>query len=190
MESNIQTFDYRLPTKEVKSPMDMKKWQDSETYRSLINFIDSICKSISGRSNSSQCSVSPKVEMLLKTLGNLENLIRTNPPIDQPQRFGNVAFRSWFKQMTESLDEEFKDLIPENARVELKPYFIESFGNSTRIDYGTGHELSFLLFLMCLFKTGIFEKSDELAVAIKVFNKYLNVARCLQVTYKMEPAGR
>jgi serine/threonine-protein phosphatase 2A activator len=190
MEDNIQKFEFKTPTKEIKSPMDMKKWQDSETYHQLMNFIDAICKSITGKKNSTSCNISPKVEMLMKTLQNLENLIRANPPVDQPQRFGNIAFRTWFQKMTESLDEEFKSLIPEDAIIELKPYFMESFGNSTRIDYGTGHELSFLLFLMCLFKTGILEKSDELAIALKVFNKYLNVVRCLQVTYKMEPAGR
>lgn len=76
-----------------------------------------------------------------------------------------------------------------SAAVELVPYLLDSFGNPTRIDYGTGHELSFTLFLMALFKIGIFTKSDELAVAIKVFNTYLNLARKLQFTYRLEPAG-
>lgn len=72
---------------------------------------------------------------------------------------------------------------------ELIPYFLDSFGNATRIDYGTGHELSFIFFLMALFKIGAMSKSDELAVAIKVFDTYLNFVRKLQVTYRLEPAG-
>lgn len=42
---------------------------------------------------------------------------------------------------------------------------------------------------MALFKIGALEKSDELTIAIKVFNTYLNFARKLQVTYRLEPAG-
>ena len=40
---------------------------------------------------------------------------------------------------------------------ELKVYFLGSFGSSQRLDYGTGHELSFLAFLGCLWKLGFFE---------------------------------
>lgn len=83
-------------------------------------------------------------------------------------------------------------MLPEDlvrAAPELEPYLYESFGNQTRIDYGTGHELSFVMFLMCLFKLGVLKRSDELAIGIKVFNTYVHFARKLQVTYRMEPAG-
>lgn len=42
---------------------------------------------------------------------------------------------------------------------------------------------------MGLYKIGVLEKSDELAVVIKVFNKYICFVRKLQLTYRMEPAG-
>ncbi len=44
----------------------------------------------------------------------------------------------------------------QEALQELKPYFIGSFGSPQRLDYGTGHELSFLAFLACLWKLGCF----------------------------------
>jgi serine/threonine-protein phosphatase 2A activator len=94
--------------------------------------------------------------------------------------------------MKDNAETLLKDMLPENlqdAHVELIYYILDSFGNCTRIDYGTGHELAFVLFLMALFKIGALEKSDELAVAIKVFNAYLNFVRKLQVTYRLEPAG-
>lgn len=94
--------------------------------------------------------------------------------------------------MASNAEELVKNILPEHlypATVELVPYLLDSFGNSTRIDYGTGHELSFIFFLMALFKIGALQKSDELAIAIKVFNTYLNFARKLQVTYRLEPAG-
>lgn len=72
---------------------------------------------------------------------------------------------------------------------EIMMYLIDGFGNSTRIDYGTGHEISFLMFLCCLFKIGAFSDDDKVAVGCQVFPKYLNVCRKLQQTYRMEPAG-
>ncbi len=72
---------------------------------------------------------------------------------------------------------------------ELSAYFIESFGNETRIDYGTGHEMNFFLFLMCLYKMELLKQEDSKATVLKVFSKYLTLARKLQLTYKMEPAG-
>ncbi len=35
------------------------------------------------------------------------------------------------------------------SAVEIKHYLMNAFGNRDRMDYGTGHELSFLAFLMC-----------------------------------------
>uniref|UniRef100_A0A914ENS2 Serine/threonine-protein phosphatase 2A activator n=1 Tax=Acrobeloides nanus TaxID=290746 RepID=A0A914ENS2_9BILA len=70
------------------------------------------------------------------------------------------------------------------------PYFMDSFGNATRIDYGTGHEAAFLVFLLCLYKIGFFkEPSDDKAVVLRLFARYLKLVRKLQVVYRMEPAG-
>ena len=50
------------------------------------------------------------------------------------------------------------DLAP--AAVELVPYFTDSFGNATRIDYGTGHETAFCALLCCLAKLGVLTRPD------------------------------
>jgi hypothetical protein len=39
---------------------------------------------------------------------------------------------------------------------ELKTYLEQSFGDPVRIDYGTGHELNFLCFIMILMGIGRF----------------------------------
>lgn len=66
---------------------------------------------------------------------------------------------------------------------------IEGFGNSTRIDYGTGHEAAFACFICCLFKIRLLKPDDKIAVVFKIFQKYLQVCRKLQSVYRMEPAG-
>uniref|UniRef100_A0A8D2DY78 Serine/threonine-protein phosphatase 2A activator n=1 Tax=Sciurus vulgaris TaxID=55149 RepID=A0A8D2DY78_SCIVU len=72
---------------------------------------------------------------------------------------------------------------------EVAVYLKESVGNSTRIDYGTGHEAAFAAFLCCLCKIGVLRVDDQMAIVFKVFNRYLEVMRKLQKTYRMEPAG-
>uniref|UniRef100_A0A7N4UWX1 Serine/threonine-protein phosphatase 2A activator n=1 Tax=Sarcophilus harrisii TaxID=9305 RepID=A0A7N4UWX1_SARHA len=72
---------------------------------------------------------------------------------------------------------------------EVALYLKESVGNPTRIDYGTGHEAAFAAFLCCLCKIGVLRVDDQIAIVFKVFNRYLEVMRKLQKTYRMEPAG-
>ena len=64
-----------------------------------------------------------------------------------------------------------KDFVnPEHAE-EIAVYLTESFGNETRIDYGTGHEMAFSMFLMCLFKTDVLKKEDSKVAIVKIFNQ-------------------
>jgi len=85
---------------------------------------------------------------------------------------------------------------------ELQSYLNLSFGHPIRIDYGTGHESSFLVFLYSLCKVGFFgnDKSnndntntispDTMApIALSIFSQYLEVCRGLQTEYMLEPAG-
>ncbi|KAG8688132.1 Serine/threonine-protein phosphatase 2A activator 1, partial [Ceratobasidium sp. 394] len=73
----------------------------------------------------------------------------------------------------------------------LQPYVLTSFGSFVRIDYGSGHELSFVVFLLCLHKIGFLscEREVERSIVLDVFVKYLNVCWNLQDAYKLEPAG-
>ena len=124
------------------------------------------------------------------------------PPIQQPQRFGNKAFRDWtarLKQNAESLVREcLSNLDADNVTLngelsaivdEISSYLTESFGNETRIDYGTGHEMAFLMFIMCLYKVNAVRQEDSKTIINKVFHRYILLVRKLQTTYNMEPAG-
>ncbi|CAN4113831.1 unnamed protein product [Withania somnifera] len=77
----------------------------------------------------------------------------------------------------------------EGASVEMVPYFTDSFGNSSRIDYGTGHETNFAAWLYCLARLRVVNEEDYQALVSRVFVKYLDLMRKLQVTYCLEPAG-
>jgi serine/threonine-protein phosphatase 2A activator len=125
------------------------------------------------------------VQNIQALLGRLEAMIEEAPPDPGPRRFGNVSFRTWHAMLEERCDALLGDYLPreilrfgsgtaEDAEgdelndigptEELKAYFIGGFGSAQRLDYGTGHELSFVTFLGCLWKLGAFRQpSGELA---------------------------
>jgi serine/threonine-protein phosphatase 2A activator len=67
-----------------------------------------------------------------------------------------------------------KKILPErlqDAAVELSPYFWDSMGNPTRIDYGTGHETTFVAWLYCFRLLNLVTPEDYPALVLKVFSK-------------------
>jgi hypothetical protein len=111
-----------------------------------------------------------------------------------------------------------ENMLPEDQRgavVELAAYLDDSFGNRVRIDYGTGHETSFIVWMStcckrqsllkdraeltehlllawvsgCLHKIGFFKQSDFPALVLRLFTTYLALMRRLQKQYMLEPAG-
>lgn len=115
------------------------------------------------------------------------------PPIEQPMRFGNKAYRTLMDRVIAASDEHLRSLCSapgfERCIPEIKVYWEESFGSYERIDYGTGHELNFVVFLFCLFKMQVYTEADLCAAINKIFQRYMVLMRKLQTTYYLEPAG-
>lgn len=118
------------------------------------------------------------VTSLRSLLQELDDLLSQAPPDTGPRRFGNVAFRGWYRlaeDKADSLLEEYLGHIlltsshdPTVHVTELKAYLLGSFGSAQRLDYGTGHELSFLAFLACLSKIDAFAAGEERAIVVGV----------------------
>lgn len=72
--------------------------------------------------------------------------------------------RTWFAKVSAAAPELLKQhVLPERLRdaaAELAEYLIDSLGNATRIDYGTGHETTFCALLCCLAKLGVVSERD------------------------------
>ncbi|XP_048970948.1 serine/threonine-protein phosphatase 2A activator isoform X4 [Canis lupus dingo] len=157
------TQNFIIPKKEIHTVPDMGKWKRSQA-----------------------------IEKLVALLNTLDRWIDEIPPVDQPSRFGNKAYRTWYAKLDEEAENLVATVVPTclaAAVPEVAVYLKESVGNSTRIDYGTGHEAAFAAFLCCLCKIGVLRVDDQIAIVFKVFNRYLEVMRKLQKTYRMEPAG-
>ena len=111
---------------------------------------------------------------------------RRIPPSQQSLRYGNPAYRTWFMRMAENAISLLQSVLPEHLRgaaLEIAPYFLDSFGNATRIDYGTGHETNFCALLYCLARLGVLTEKDGPALVLRVFKQYLDLMRKVQTTY-------
>ncbi|XP_042872283.1 serine/threonine-protein phosphatase 2A activator-like isoform X2 [Penaeus japonicus] len=187
-----ETHKFETPQRAVLVAQDVKKWEQSEAYQDILGFLISMNEAVKGKKLSVECKTNDVVTGVLKMLDTLSQWIDEIPAVDQPQRYGNKAFRDFYARLKEkgeevvraALSEEFHPAVPE-----ISVYLVESVGNSTRIDYGTGHELAFLMFLTCIFKIGALKQEDSVAAVTKIYRRYLELARKLQMTYKMEPAG-
>ncbi|TKA26832.1 hypothetical protein B0A50_04278 [Salinomyces thailandicus] len=147
--------------------------------------------------------LSPAVRGLRSVLDELSSLLEKAPPNTGPRRFGNVAFRDWFRlaedaaddllqeHLTETIERHAQDSADRKRALidELKAYLMGGFGSAQRLDYGTGHELSFLAFLGCLWKLGAFSDGEERSIVMSIVQPYLDLIRNLIMTYTLEPAG-
>ncbi|XP_076654189.1 serine/threonine-protein phosphatase 2A activator isoform X2 [Halictus rubicundus] len=170
----------------------MATWEKSEAYFEYLGFILALNEAVQGKALDVECPQSPVIGHVIAMLNEFDEWITQIPPTDQPQRFGNKSFRTWYERLQEHGINQLQKVLPKEmykAVPEIIQYLYESFGNPTRIDYGTGHEMAFLMFLCCMFKIGAFKQDDKVAVVVKIFNRYLELVRRLQLTYRMEPAG-
>ena len=86
----------------------------------------------------------------MRVLETVQLVAEQTPPVDNAQsRFGNPAFRTFYDELAEHAPALLKGIDSLKAEDEplLTPYFVESWGNRTRIDYGSGMELNFLCLL-------------------------------------------
>lgn len=183
-----------IPKREILSPLDMDKWKKSKCFAEYVEFINTLNNEAKNTKLSDNFEASPSVQNILNLLSKLNEWIDEVPPIQQPQRFGNKAFKTWLTKVKENSKDLVNECLDKNEAYaqyveEISIQLENSFGNETRIDYGTGHEMTFAMFLMCLCKINFLKSEDLKTVSVKVFNEYVKLARKLQITYKMEPAG-
>ncbi|KAM0673472.1 Serine/threonine-protein phosphatase 2A activator 2 [Gurleya vavrai] len=105
--------------------------------------------------------------------------------VQEVQRFGNSGFINFYDSVKSKINK-----IISNCNFDIKDaktfsYVTESFGNATRIDYGTGHELNFLCFLYVLNQNG-FMQINECFYAL---DSYFDLVRDVIYKYNLEPAG-
>ena len=137
---------------------------------------------------------------IIQLLNDIDKITDSTPPLTGPRRFGNMASRTWHDKLQGQARGLLVNWVPKPSSLEdndfsqfldeLQYYFVNSFGSKIRLDYGTGHELSFLAFLGALdrFKVVPFSEIKGVDILI-IFARYYDVVRRLIVEYTLEPAG-
>lgn len=191
---DLSAAKFKTPTRRILSPRDHDLFLSSPTYELVVAFVFGLTDSVVDTPVSSTLNAtsSPVISTLLRTLDRVEEAVQRTPAEEQgDSRFGNQAFRSFLDLVTEEHVAWHKELglTSDGAISEVSTYFLQAFGNRTRIDYGSGHELNFLLWLLCLYQLRLVTLKDFRDLVLKVFTRYLDLMRLIQKTYYLEPAG-
>jgi serine/threonine-protein phosphatase 2A activator len=189
---SLQSITFTVPTRRILSKSDHDLFLTSPTYKLLLSFVFSLSDSIRDTpiSKATKEPLTPTLQTILNILDEAEALVAATPPLQTGSRFGNPAFRSYLTALTNSLPKWHEQLsLPAQAIPEVSTYLQNAFGSSTRIDYGSGHELNFLLWLLCLNRLNLLPTSTFQSLTLQIFPRYLRLMRTVQSTYYLEPAG-
>lgn len=196
--------NFLKPVKKIHESQDVAQFLTSKGYTDIMIFALQLNRSMfpeklaDGTSqswplNAEEVQFSAPVRQLQNLLSRLEDLIQEVPPDSGPRRFGNISFRKWHEVLEERASSLLQECLPAGilerpsseangvtAEAELKAYFLGSWGSGQRLDYGTGHELSFLAFLGSIWKLHGFPSSspgvEERAIVLGVIEPYVHAA--------------
>ncbi|KAK4635905.1 Serine/threonine-protein phosphatase 2A activator 2 [Fulvia fulva] len=192
---DLRSHKYTEPSRRILSERDHQLFTASPTHDLIVSFVFNLSDAVRDRTVASVAkspgAEDPAILALLAVLDEADQLLKKHPALDTGSRFGNPAFRDFLLAVENASPEWHKRLgvADDEAQEEVSTYLASSFGNGTRIDYGSGHELNFILWLLCLRQLGIVKDNTFAALTLVVFPKYLQVMRDIQSTYYLEPAG-
>lgn len=183
------------PEPALRTDEDVEKWKHTKGYRDYWLFLRGLNEAVVGWSlPPADAPCSQPVSALLTMLDTLDGWIDETPPVQTPQRFGNAAFRTWGDRLNQTATSLLETLLGPRlsaATPHLAPLLKEAFGSFQRLDYGTGHETCFALFLCCLTLLRFVEPepNEQRALVLHVFMQYMRLCWRLQDVYMLEPAG-
>ena len=190
-------YIFCTPQKIGNKPDLMSRFTRSPAFNDIVNFLYNIQHKIKGMKKSEV--ISPSSNEFLNEFDNLynklEELYIKHPPREGNEKYTDPVFKRFHLDLETNFNNIMQntilkfDTIPKNLILEIKPYFMDSFGNPFRMDYGTGHELNYLCFLYVLYKAGLYTEEDFPFLALNTFFKYIIFMRKLQTNYVLEPAG-
>ncbi|KKA30457.1 hypothetical protein TD95_000641 [Thielaviopsis punctulata] len=189
------SLTFQVPSRRILSKKDHELFLTSPANTLIQAWIFGLTDAVVGIPCSAVADnekLSPAVLQLLKILDEIEGMVQQAPPDEQAgSRFGNKAFRTFVDLIKSRMADWHAALgLADAAAVaETSTYLAQAFGNRMRIDYGSGHELNFMIWLLCLFQLRLLDTSDFKALALRVFKQYLKVMQTVQMAYYLEPAG-
>ena len=94
---------YEIPQKKIIDIADMNAFQHSAQCVDLNMFTVECIKAVKG-TKMTQTELNPRIQPLYDYLEKLEQWLNDVPPVEQPMRFGNKAFRTWLDKIIQNVD--------------------------------------------------------------------------------------
>lgn len=179
---------FKQPVRQITDLATLERFEKSFVRRELLEFLQNVSDSLKTTQSSQGFSAN-----VSKTLDFLERIECTVGEYGSPggfqvtKRYGDPAFRLWYVTLKSHVKVFLKQTLEEgllSAEIELSAYILGSFGEPSRLDYGTGHELSFCAFLLCCLKLNVYTSRDMYHLGVSVFPKYNSVIRKVILTYR------
>ena len=176
--------EYKKPEKQIKNAVDVESWIKS---KGLGLFLTSLLLLIDiNTSTSIPQQKSNRVLTLLSALDTIEAQIPIILTSDShlKNRFGNPLFKvllTWLSKHCSHL------LNGDTYNEESGWYFQNSFG-STRLDYGSGHEMNFMAFIIIEYKQNQTNEFGQELIKL-VYARYITLIRTIISSFNLEPAG-
>ncbi|KAG6901966.1 hypothetical protein C0995_006195 [Termitomyces sp. Mi166 len=85
----------------IKTDDDVLAWKTKHSYQDYVVFLRRLNDSVVGQFLPWTSSPSQAVTRTLELLNTLDRWIDEIPPLQSPQRFGNLAFRTWGTRLEE-----------------------------------------------------------------------------------------
>ena len=147
-------YNFCLAQKIGNKPELMPKFKVSPAYKNIVDFLYSIQKKIKGMKRSEVKQTTNECLLEFDNLYlKLEELYIKHPPMEGEKKYEDQVFKRYHMDLDKNYENIMNTTIlksektPKNLILEIRAYFMDSFGNPYRFDYGTGHELNYLCFL-------------------------------------------
>lgn len=164
-------------------------WKASAARKELNAFVARLNASCVHTPNVPIDEAPPSVRKLMELLRAIAGACnRFQPVAGEARRYGSPKFREWHAWLVQALPELLQPLTDNK---ELAARLAASFGDPGRVDYGTGHECAFVVFLLAASKVNVVSHDDidSGSVVCGVFAEYLRTCRAVQTCFGLEPAG-
>ena len=177
----------RFPCTKIKCKEDIQAWKESPAYHDIRDTFLLLFHSVKSKArNPVRKPKSATIQKLLHIFTQLNTYLSETEVVPQSSCFSNRGFCVWFFKVNSN---KSSLLSPVTENEEAIYYFIHSFGNPHRVDFGTGHEFNFLAFVTCLLKLGVFFACDASSIVLDVFWSYWELLFRVQEKFRLAPAG-
>lgn len=127
------SVQFIVPTKKIFDERDLEEFKKSQACHDISNFVKKCSKAVVGISASDETIVvSDVISKFQAFMSRLLDIVDEVPPIQQPMRFGNKAFRQWHSRLLVETGPFLTDLLSgfecTGASIELAPYLDGAFG--------------------------------------------------------------